>query len=398
MSLGWAPNAKAGTGSQRTLVYLFFPGGMDCLNLLIPRTGQNRADYDDKRPNIGVPTGSVLNLNGDFGFHPGCTELQSHYQAGNLAVVHACGMPPGLGSRSHFDSREMFELGTPGTLATVEGWLSRYIHTAPNIPASAIVPSMAAGNPPVSQQGDYAVMSLDDDPSSFHPNAGRYAEEHMATLAQMYDGVSEMDQSVQGAIDTINIISNLDLTVPGSYPNTSLADDLGLIAQVVKADLGVQVATLSYGGWDTHENQGDNGGGNFSNKMNVVSEAIGAFLDDLQQAGRLDDVVLVTQTEFGRRVRENGNRGTDHGTGQVMMVAGGQVQGGQIFGTFPGIADSDLYLNTDLAMTTDYRRVLSDVVLNFMGNPEISTIFPGYTGSTQIGLFPTETIFASGFE
>jgi uncharacterized protein (DUF1501 family) len=401
ITLGWAPAAANATGAAqvagKTLIVLFFRGGMDGLNWLIPRTGVNRAEYESKRPNLQVPLNKILNLNNDFGLPDAVPELHQRYQNGQLAMVHAVGMPDGLGSRSHFDSQEMFELGTPGSTSIGTGWLARHLQSTGNLPPGASVPSMATGNPPTSLSGDSQVFSIDD-PGSFHPNSGRYAEEHLSFLRQLYSGSSALDLAMQTAADTVELVQSMNIEIPAFYPNTALADDLGLVAQVIKEGVGLQVATIDYGGWDTHENQGSGGTGNYFNRLAEVSQAVDAFMTDLENAGMLNDVVLVTQTDFGRRVRENGNTGTDHGTAQVMMVAGGAINGGQVYGSFPGISDTDLYLNTDLQVTTDFRLPLSDLLRNFLGNPNIDVVFPGYSGPTSMGLVPTDEIFASGFD
>jgi len=397
ITLGINNKGSNDLSNEKCLIHMFFRGGMDALNFLIPRTGVNRTEYEDKRQNIQVPIDMILNLNHAFGLSPQCNELHALYNQGKMAMIHAVGMPIGESSRSHFESQAMFDYGTPGNSSNVDGWLARHINSTPALNDNAVIPSMSPGNPPVSQQGDTNVLSVDST-SSFHPNSGRYAEEHLYTLGQIYSGSGLLDNAMQATIDNINIITDLDLSIPESYPSDSLSQDLGLIAQVIKANLGLQVATVDYGGWDTHENSGNNGTGSYADRLGTVSTAIGAFFDDLTAAGKDQQVVLTTQTDFGRRVRENGNRGTDHGTAQAMMVVGGAVNGGQVLGTFPGIADDDLYLNTDLMMTTDFRRPLSDVIRNFLGNPNISTVFPGYTGSHSIGLFPTDEIFKNGFE
>ena len=396
--LGFSAIPSQSPASNRTLVYLFLRGGMDGLNLVMPRTGIHRTEYLNKRPNIAVPISNMHDLNGTFGLHGNCDGLKSLYDSGKLAFIHAVGMPEGQASRSHFDSQEMFELGTPGNLATTTGWLARHMNTSPHIAADAVIPSLATtSSSPTSLLGDFKAMSLDD-ASSFHPNSGRYGDEHINALSRIYNGTSTLDYAVQSALNMIDLLQQIDITVPDSYPNTGLADDLGLVAGMIKENVGLQVATVDYGGWDTHNGQGNDGGGYFATHVGDLSAAIKAFMDDLQASGLIDDVVLVVHSEFGRRVRENGNEGTDHGTAQPMMVIGGQVLGGQIYGSFPGLRDSDLYLNTDLRMTTDYRRVLSDVVGNFLLNPNLSTVFPGYTGEKSIGLFDTNQIFSNGFD
>jgi uncharacterized protein (DUF1501 family) len=396
--LGFSAVPSQSPASNRTLVYLFLRGGMDGLNLVIPRTGIHRTEYLSKRPNIAVPISNMHDLNGTFGLHGNCDGLKSLYDSGKLAFIHAVGMPEGQASRSHFDSQEMFELGTPGNLATTTGWLARHMNTSPHISPDAVIPSLATtSSSPTSLLGDFKAMSLDD-ASSFHPNPGRYGDEHIDALTRIYNGHSTLDYAVQSALNMIDLLQQIDITVPDSYPNTGLADDLGLVAGMIKENVGLQVATVDYGGWDTHNGQGNDGGGYFATHVGDLSAAIKAFMDDLESSGLIDDVVLIVQSDFGRRVRENGNEGTDHGTAQPMMVIGGQVLGGQVYGSFPGLRDSDLYLNTDLRMTTDFRRIFSDVVGNFLLNPNLSTVFPGYTGPKSIGLFDTNKIFSNGFD
>lgn len=398
ITIGLTKKKSTALANQKSLVHLFFRGGMDALNFLIPRTGVNRSEYEIKRPNIQVPVSLTLDLNGSFGLPSTCTELHQLYQQGKMAMIHAVGMPEGLSSRSHFESQSMFDYGTPGDSFHSDGWLARHINTSTTIGATDTVVSMSSGNPPVSHQGDSSVLSIDD-PNSLHPNPGKYQEEHLATLNQLYSANGLLEDAMTATIENISIITGLNLTIPASYPNEALAKDLALIAQIIKADLGLEVATVDYGGWDTHENSGNLGTGSYVNRLGTVSAAIGAFFDDLTSSGLADNVVLTTQTDFGRRVRENGNKGTDHGTAQAMMVVGGSINGGQVLGNFPGISNADLYLNTDLRMTTDFRQPLSDVVKNFLGNPNIDVVFPGYTGDTSIGLFPiNDTLFNDSFE
>jgi len=406
LSIGFSPTGVAAPAADsNALIMLFLRGGMDALNFLVPLSGTNRLEYESRRPNIQIPQNLTLDLNGNFGLPSTCSGLHSLYQSGELAMIHAVGMPDGLSSRSHFESQAMFERGTPGDATTSLGWLTRHIQSS-SAPTDAIIQSMTPDNPPESLNGLASVMSIDsEDSSSFHPNAGRYQEEHFATLEQMYSGNSALDAAMKGALNNVSILTSLDLTIPEFYPDEPLAQDLGLVAQIIKANLGLQIAAVDFGGWDTHQNSGNLGTGYFVGQLGIVSAAVAAFYQDLANAGKKDNVVLATQTDFGRRVYENGNRGTDHGSAQAMMVVGGKIRGGKIYGNFPGISNDDLYMNADLAVTTDFRRPLSDIVYNHLGNSAITTVFPGYSGDSNMGLIADkppppddEVIFKGGFE
>lgn len=400
LQMGFAQAALPEGSRGKTLVYLFLRGGIDGLNLIIPRTGSNRTEYESRRQNIQVPVSgdnAMHDLNGEFGLHGSATGLKALYDAKKLAVVHAVGMPEGTGSRSHFDSQEMYELGTPGDLSTKTGWLARHMISTPWLVENAAIPSLSTNSSsPTSLLGDNTAMTLDS-ARDFHPNAGHYGNEHLDALAGIYAGTSSLDYAVKQSIDTIKMLEEIDVGVPDSYPDTSLADDLGLVAGMIKENVGLQVAAVDFGGWDTHNGQGNGGGGAFATRIGVLSAAITAFMNDMALHGLEDDVVLVVQSEFGRRVRENGNQGTDHGTAHPMLVMGSRVKGGQVYGTFPGISDAELYLNTDLRVTTDFREVLGDIVVNVLDNPHLDYVFPGYTGSLSLDLTGS-TLFSDGFE
>lgn len=408
LSFSFAPRAMASQVTGNTMVLLFFRGGMDALNLLVPRQGENRTQYESKRPNIRIPTSKLLNLDGQFGLPDTCTGLKQLFDRNELAVIHSVGMPDGLGSRSHFDSQTMFDRGTPGQTSTDSGWLARHLASNPALSGSAVISSMTPGNSPESFDGVSNKLAIDGtDTGSFHPNPGRYSDEHVAALQQIFSGNStRLERAMNGALGNIDLITSLNLSIPGLYPEgNSLASDLALIAQIIKADLGLHVAAVDMGGWDNHENMGDGGTGSYVDRLGQVSAAIRAFFQDLNNSGKNNQVVLATQTEFGRRVRENGNRGTDHGSGQVMLVAGGNINGGQVYGNFPGIRDEELYFNSDLRPTTDFRRPLADLVRNHLGNPNVPAVFPGYSGGLDMGLVRQQSVplsgeafFTSGFE
>lgn len=405
ISVGFSPLANSAPGADNTLVMMFFRGGMDALNFLVPSTGINRSEYESKRPNIKIPTNRLLALNGEFGLPASCSGLHQLYQNGEMAMIHAVGMPEGLSSRSHFDSMAMYERGTPGDTSTALGWLTRHLQSTNALPGNVVIPSMTPGGVPESLNGAIGVMSIDDDnTSSFHPNSGKYQEEHLVALEGMFNGNSPLDSAMQTAVANVKILTDMQLEIPDFYPNTALAEDLALIAQIIKADLGLHVAAVDFGGWDTHENSGNDGTGYYYDRLGEVSAAISAFFQDLGNAGKKDKVILATQTDFGRRVRENGNRGTDHGSAQAMMVVGGNINGGKVYGQFPGIANEDLYLNADLAVTTDFRQPLSEIVIRHLGNSDTPTVFPDYDGPRLMGLIKNgivpdgEVLFRSNFE
>jgi uncharacterized protein (DUF1501 family) len=222
----------------------------------------------------------------------------------------------------------------------------------------------------------------------------RYGEWQRAAMRKMYSGSSWLHQAGLQTLDAIDVIerANPQSYTPGNgavYPNTSFGRSLQTVAQVIRLQLGLRVATLDLGGWDTHEYQGDTGGGYFRSKLEELSNGIAAFLLDLSNDNGVDHtkrITVVVMSEFGRTFQENGSRGTDHGHGNIMLVAGGAVNGGQVFGEWPGLATDQLYDRRDLAITTDYRRVLSEILIRRLGNPKLGAVFPGYTGYAPLGI------------
>lgn len=417
--------ARADWQGNRFLVFVFLRGGMDGLNLVMPISGPDREPYEIKRPTINIPTTgdtAALPLSGDFGLHFAATGLHDLYLQQKLAVVHGIGFPLAQISRSHFDAQDYVDLGTPGELHTASGWLARHLESTGQVPDGAQIPALAAGSaPPDSLLGRRDTMTLDD-PSSFHPNANNsirvdnqpiYKLSTMVTLNQMYAGSGALDLAGTGAATTVELVDSLDVAdytpSPGAnYPTSGVASSLAsqarLIANIAKRGLGLQVATLDYGGWDTHENQGAGTQPNinanqYAARVDGLSQVLTALYNDLAGSGMADRMVVAVQSEFGRRVRENDNRGTDHGSGNPMLVLGGRVQGGRLFGTFGGLQDGDLFQNEDVATTTDTRRVLSEIVQRHLGNDDIATVFPGYDYSVgPLGVMPGDPIFANGFD
>lgn len=412
-------------GDGEILVTVFLRGGIDSLSLVVPRDGADRGHYETARPLLAVPlvgTNAVLPLNAQFGLHPRANTwpagtptppatLYDLYLQNKLSLVVAAGMHED--NRSHFDSMNFMELGTPGQITTPTGWLTRHLATASNISLDTVMPSLAVGNlQQASLRGSLETANMTS-PDSFSLEVGPFSWRNAARVAMRNLWSAEptwLHESGVAALDAIDVI---DLADPGTYtpangavyPDGTLGSHFRTIARMIKLDLGLRVATIDYGGWDTHNGQGDTGGGYFGGKVEELSRALAAFYADLDGAGVTDytkRLTVVVQSEFGRRLRENADRGTDHGHGGLMMVMSGNAVGG-VHGLWPGLAPGELYDGADLAVGTDYRRVLAEVLVRRCGNAAIDQIFPGYAGYAPLGIVqgpdtPPEPIFCDGFE
>ncbi len=379
------------------LVVLFLRGGVDGLNWVCPTSHSDRGLYEQARPNLRIPvsgTNSALSLGSGFGMHRAAQGLHSLYQSGHLAIVQACGMM-NEANRSHFDSQEYMELGTPGTRSTFSGWMARHLNSI-NLPANATLPAVSMGSlVQTSLRGSLEAVNMDS-LSDFNLDRGpwQWRNANRTALRNMIsNGTSEIHTTCAQALDAVDVI---ELNTSGGYtpangaqyPGGGLGNHFRSIAQMIKLDLGLRAATLDFGGWDTHNGQGNNGGGYFSGRIGELSDALEAFYTDLNGSGSnnyTNRVTVVVQSEFGRRVRENANQGTDHGFGNVMMVLGGSVNGG-LYGQWPGLASGQLFDQADLDVTTDYRQIFSEILIRRFGNPNIDTVFPGYAGEyAQLG-------------
>lgn len=389
-----APSAQTIPETDR-LVVVFLRGGWDALNVVPPIAGNDRAIYQTERPNLAVPTngaGAAINLNGQFGFHPGMSALMPFYRSGKLAIIQGVGL--NFDTRSHFDAQQFIELGTPGQKTIGTGWLTRHLQTAPNLPASIIFPALCAGGAQaMSLIGTPDAVSMSD-PTGFRLIGNwNYQTSQRAAIRDLYNGSSWLE--VAGT-ETLNMVDLIETTQPGEYlpangavyPNDSFGNNLQAIAQLIKMQLGMQVATIDLGGWDTHENQGSTGGGYFAtNLLTPLAQGLAALYTDLNGgcgSNFIKRTTIVVMSEFGRRVKENANRGTDHGHGNVMLVLGGSVKGGAFYGEWPGLRNDQLYDRADLRVTTDFRRVLSEIITRRLGNPHIDQIFPTYSGYSPL--------------
>jgi uncharacterized protein (DUF1501 family) len=374
---------KAAKG--KVLICLFQRGAADALNVVVPFGEQ---EYYALRPRIGIgaPTragAGAIDLDGFFGLHPSLAPLRPLYQEGLLAPIHAVGSPSA--TRSHFDAQDYMESGTPGVKSTRDGWLNRYLATCgtceadqPATPFRAV--SLTAQTPRILQgpEETVAMNSLDE----FTVRASGSDVERLESLYRT--GRADLVHgSGKEMFDAIKVLkeANPQRYRPehgAQYPNSQFGQRLRQIAQLIKSGVGLEVAFADIGGWDTHVNQGG-ATGQLAQRLDDFAQSIAALVADL--GDRMDDVVILTMSEFGRMAKENGNAGTDHGHAGSMFVIGGKVNGGKVHGRWPGLAREQLFEGRDLALTTDFRSVFGEVVTKHMGATSTETLFPGFTGS-----------------
>jgi uncharacterized protein (DUF1501 family) len=372
---------ESGTRTKR-LVVIFQRGAADGLNIVVPH---GERAYYAMRPNINIPQKDVLDLDGFFGLHPSLASFQPLWDQRHLAIVHAAGSPDP--TRSHFDAQDFMESGTPGLKATTDGWLNRALRSVPAssdksafraISLGPALPRILTG-----QERAVAVNNINDfGVGGRNPNAVPVAN----TFEAMYDHSSDsvLHGTGEETFDAVKMLKSADPAkykpAPGAdYPRGRFGDSLRQLAQLIKANLGVQVAFADIGGWDHHVNEGSTQG-QIANVLREFSQSISAFWIDLGDLA--EDTVVVTMSEFGRTARENGNRGTDHGHANVMFVMGGPVKGGKVYGQWPGLEQSQLYEGRDLALTTDFRRVVGEAVARHLGNDKLAQVFPDFDNLT----------------
>src|SRR2546427_7461523 len=315
------------------LVCLFQRGAVDGLNMIVPH---GDPIYYQERPRIAVPEKDVLDLDGYFGLHPGLAALKPLWEAKTLAAIHAIGSPDA--TRSHFDAQDYMESGTPGVKATPDGWLNRYCRHDRSHQDAPFRAVSFGPEPPRILAGSAPSLAIHDlRTHGFGP-----------------------PQPAHGA----------------DYPPGKLGKALLEIAQLIKADVGLQVAFADETGWDTHVNQGATEG-QLAGRLGELGQGLAAFSRDLGE--RMRDVVVVTVSEFGRAVRENGSSGTDHGHATAMLVLGGAVNGGRVLGKWPGLDPAQRFEGRDVAVTTDFRDLFAELLARHLGARDLSAIFPGFT-------------------
>ncbi len=364
-------------GRTKRLVVIFQRGAADGLNIVVPHSEQQ---YYAMRPSINIPRKSVIDLDGFFGLHPALSPFLPLWQQRHLAIVHAAGSPDE--TRSHFDAQDFMETGTPGVKATEDGWLNRSLRDLPSAHSSPFraialgpsLPRILSGAEPAVAMNNINDFSV----GGRNPRASSAASAFEAMYDHSADAV--LHGTGQETFDAVKMLKSADpgkyAPAPGAdYPTRPFGDGLRQLAQLIKADLGVQVAFADIGGWDHHVNEGSTEG-QLANVLRDFSQALAAFWIDLGDLA--EDTVVVTMSEFGRTARENGNRGTDHGHANVMFVLGGPVKGGKVYGRWPGLDQSQLYEGRDLALTSDFRQVIGEAVGRHIGNQNLASVFPGF--------------------
>ena len=384
-----ASGVSSGTSTRgkRTLVTIFQRGAMDALAAVPPVGGGELAKL---RPRLamnaarGSADGALLDLGVGFALHPAFADVAPLFRSRELAVVHAVGSPDA--TRSHFDAQDYMETGTPGRKGTSSGWLNRVCgelgHDA--TPFRAVAMTSALPRSLYGEEPAVAIARLEDFRVRM-PGGERRSARAGKGFEALYAETTEelLGGTGKETFDAVKLLSESELSRyrPAAgvrYPTSPLGESLRQIAQLVKADVGLEVAFAESGGWDTHVAQGT-AQGSFARRAEDLSRGIAAFWADLGE--RKDEVVLMTMTEFGRTVRENGSGGTDHGHGSCLFVLGTAVDGGKVHGDFPDLARGELYEGRDLPVTTDFRSVFSEVAEKHLGVSATSELFPGWRGS-----------------
>jgi len=373
----------------KVLICLFQRGAADALNIVVPH---GEKAYYAMRPSIAIPqpsrnaVGGAIDLDGFFGLHPSLAPLKPLYDRGLLAPIHAVGSPST--TRSHFDAQDYMETGTPDVKGTSDGWLNRYLAVKgtcdecnlAKTPFRAVsltpqTPRILEGPSPT-----VAMNSLDE----FSVRATGSSAERLEALYRT--GSADLVHGTGTEMfDAVKMLrsANPQKYLPqngADYPRSQFGQRLLQIAQLIKSNVGLEIAFADVGGWDTHVNQGSSTG-QLAQRLTDFSQSIAALVTDL--GDRMDDVVIMTMSEFGRMARENGNRGTDHGHAGALFVIGGHVKGGKVHGKWPGLEQEQLYEGRDLALTTDFRSVFAEVVSHHLGARALDRVFPGFAASPR---------------
>ncbi|MFZ1028364.1 MAG: DUF1501 domain-containing protein [Limnoraphis robusta] len=386
-SHGWVAKSLAATPKPKRLVVIFLRGGIDGLNVVVP---YGETDYYEARPTLAIPQPGkekgALDLDGNFGLHPALSPLIPYWKEGTLGFVHACGSTDE--TRSHFDAQKYMESGTPGDKKTLEGWMNRMLAVLPgNTPVEAV---SVGSNIPLILTGKESASNI-----SFQGNAARKLpidqDKIQSAFDQLYSNNDPLSLAYkEGRAARTTLLKQLEAEMEEANNGAPLpkgfAGETRQLASLMVRDPSIQLAFMDVGGWDTHANQGSSQG-QLANRLKNLGEGLVTLVDRLGEI--YADTTILVLSEFGRTVAENGNQGTDHGRGNVMWIFGGSLRGGQVYGQWPGLSKSERYEGRDLAITTDFRSVVSTVLLSQFGVKEnqVSGIFPGYQPQQTLSLF-----------
>ena len=374
-------NTRAAGSDNPVIVAIFQRGAADGLSMVVPFGDKQ---YYGLRPQIGIPEPgkdeATIDLDGFFGLHPSLAAFKPLYDARHLAIVHAVGSPDS--TRSHFDAQDYMESGTPGVKSTTDGWLNRFMQAKREAKPSAFravafspnLPRTLAGSAPA-----IAMTNLNDFGVKGGAGGAQVAQGFEALYSESYSDILHGTGK-----ETFEAVKALKAANPqqykpdngANYPRSPFGQSLLQISQMIKANIGLEVAFADVGGWDTHVNQGA-ARGQLAGRLQDFSQAIAAMYTDL--GDRMRNVVIITMTEFGRTMKQNGSGGTDHGHASCLFALGGPIKGGKVYGKWPGLATEQLYEGRDLALTTDFRNVFAEVAVRHMGAANPNVIFPGFS-------------------
>jgi uncharacterized protein (DUF1501 family) len=391
LSLGFAPGFVARMAAQsssrkKLLIAIFQRGAVDGLNMVVP---YGEAEYYRVRPSIAIPrpgaANGAIDLDGFFGLHPRMSPLKPLWDRGELAIVHASGSHDS--TRSHFDAQDFMETATPGVKSTRDGWLNRYMQSSSDrnplrgVALTKQMPRSLQGAAPALAIGGTAEFTVAD-------MSARTSFEELYQAARQDQALRTAGSEAFGAMDMLarKTAAPHRPSHGAAYPRSPFGQALQEIARLAKADVGLEVAFAESTQWDHHVNEGA-ATGQIANRLDDFSRALAALAQDLGE--RMADTVILTMSEFGRSVAENGSRGTDHGHGNAMFLVGAGVKGGKVHGRWPGLRRDELFERRDLAVTTDFRDVFSTVVTSHLGATAAAaaSIFPGYTPRAERGSY-----------
>jgi uncharacterized protein (DUF1501 family) len=368
-----AASAQKNTGRSKDhpiIIAIFQRGAADGISMVVPFGDRH---YYELRPQIAIPAPrhnvgeAAIDLDGFFALHPSLASLKPIFDNNHLAIVHAVGSPDN--TRSHFDAQDYMESGTPGNKGFTDGWLNRYLGHNQEAEASPFRAVAISPTLPRALAGPAPAIALQR-VAEFGIHGGAATSEIEALFADTY----------KDTFDAVRLLRNATSQqytpdAAARYPKSPFGQALQQIAQLIKSDIGMEVAFTDIGGWDTHANQG-NSRGQLANRLKDFGDALSALYQDLND--RMENIVIITMTEFGRAMRQNGSGGTDHGHASCVFIAGGPVKGGKVYGRWPGLAPEQLYEGRDLALTTDFRSVFSEILIKHMGVRDTSPVFPNF--------------------